>query len=164
MIQPAAVAVPADGRQKDVGRDGVVEDVAIPPVAGREAGVPAAGNLRGGTDPDRARQAAVQGGGPAVGGNRTGGLEMCDLGGGMDAAVGSAGSDDAPRAEGVEVEECLLQGLLNAPLSLLPLPAAVGGSVVLKTQSDAPDGGQTSSMIAISALSPRRGTVRMMRV
>jgi hypothetical protein len=46
----------------------------------------------------------------------------------------------------------------------LPLPAVIAGALVLKTEGDAARRCQTSSMMAISALSPRRGTVRMMRV
>ena len=44
------------------------------------------------------------------------------------------------------------------------LPALKGTAVVLEAESDPAQGLQTSSMMAISALSPRRGTVRMMRV
>jgi hypothetical protein len=57
---------------------------------------------------------------------------------------------------------------LNTAVLGLPLPATKRPPVVLQTEGDALAGqwarAQTSSMMAISALSPRRGTVRMMRV
>jgi hypothetical protein len=53
------------------------------------------------------------------------------------------------------------QGFLNAAVAGLTLPAVERGALVLQRKGDP---FQTSSMIAISALSPRRRTVRMMRV
>jgi hypothetical protein len=65
---------------------------------------------------------------------------------------------------GLQGADGLFQGGLDTGLVRLPLPTVVAGALVLKTESDAAENGQTSSMMAISALSPRRGTVRMMRV
>jgi hypothetical protein len=61
----------------------------------------------------------------------------------------------------VEGRDGTFQGFLNGAVAGLTLPAVERGPVVLQRQGDP---FQTSSMMAISALSPRRLTVRMMRV
>jgi hypothetical protein len=70
--------------------------------------------------------------------------------------------------ERVEGLNRFIEALLNTAVLGLPLPATKRPPVVLQTEGDALTGqwagAQTSSMMAISALSPRRGTVRMMRV
>ena len=53
------------------------------------------------------------------------------------------------------------EGFLNAGVVGLTLPAVERGALVLQRKGDP---FQTSSMMAISALSPRRRTVRMIRV
>jgi hypothetical protein len=101
-------------------------------------------------------------------------IKVHHLGGGMDAGVGAAGGNGAAEfggnasGEWVEGLNRFIEALLNTAVLGLPLPATKRPPVVLQTEGDALTGqwagAQTSSMMAISALSPRRGTVRMMRV
>jgi hypothetical protein len=158
--------------KKKVGGTSVVDGVAIPAVGGGKTGMPFEGNLSGGSNANAVGKSAVEGLGPAMGGDGTAGIEMGHLGSGMDPAVGAAGGDDPHRAMGIQCGDGILQGGLNAALVGLPLPTMEAGAQVLQTESDATQLGghrppgwiQTSSMMAISALSPRRRTVRMMRV
>jgi hypothetical protein len=89
---------------------------------------------------------------------------MHHLAGSVDAAVGAPGRHTQSRPCGIEFPQGLFKGLLDAGPIGLALPALKGTAVVLEAESDPAQGLQTSSMMAISALSPRRGTVRMMRV
>ena len=98
---------------------------------------------------------------------------MGHLGRRMDAAIGATSGDHAGRTLRIKLSDRLFQHLLDAVGVVLSLPTEVGRTVVLQAERNAPKGpgglwasggAQTSSMIAISALSPRRGTVRMMRV
>lgn len=92
----------------------------------------------------------------------------------MDAGVGAAGGKTADRSSRIEFTDSLLQGLLDGgEPPRLALPAVKGSPVVLQAQGNAPQARgngrgrgsvQTNSMMAISALSPRRRTVRTMRV
>ena len=117
-----------------------------------------------------------------MGGDWAGGIEVGHLGGGVDAGVGAPCCDDPGRALRIERGNGLLQTGLNTLMMTLTLPAVKGGALILQAEGNASDGGpfgavaglrmaagelragQTSSMMAISALSPRRLTVRMMRV
>jgi hypothetical protein len=80
------------------------------------------------------------------------------------AGVGASCRHTQGRPRGIEFPQGLFKGLLHAGAVGLALPALKGAAVVLQAESDPAQGLQTNSMIAISALSPRRGTVRMMRV
>jgi hypothetical protein len=91
----------------------------------------------------------------------------------MHTRIGAAGGEAGEGTCPVERRQGFLQGLLDGRLAPLALPAVESGPVVLQAKGDAPQailgvvgrgGAQTSSMIAISALSPRRRTVRTMRV
>ena len=82
----------------------------------------------------------------------------------MDASVCAACRECEWRRRGLQSADGLLEGGLNARLVGLSLPSVVVRALVLETKGDAVRVCQTSSMMAISALSPRRGTVRMMRV
>ena len=112
-------------------------------------------------------------------------IEMDHLGRCVDARIGAPGCG-APAWGLTALQRCgqgtswwrwikgrdgLIQRLLHADLAGLALPATKMPPVVLQTegnaladQSSVRTADQTSSMMAISALSPRRGTVRMMRV
>ena len=112
-------------------------------------------------------------------------IEMDHLGRCMHAGIGAAGCG-APAwgltalqqfGQGtswwrwIKGRDGLIQRLLHADLAGLALPATKMPPVVLQTEGNALadqrsvlTADQTSSMMAISALSPRRGTVRMMRV
>ena len=138
LIEPALVAVPAPGAEEQVGNRAVVEGVAVTAIAGGEAGVPAGGHLPGGPHPDAGGQAAIEGGCPALGWNRTGHIEMDHLAGRMHAAVGAAGGHRRGGPVGVELGNRPLQGLLDAGVVGLALPAAVGAAVVLQADGDAP--------------------------
>ena len=59
----------------------------------------------------------------------------------MHARIGAASSHGAVGSLGVKPSYRLLQGLLHAVGIALPLPAAVGGAVVLQAKSDAAQGG-----------------------
>ena len=116
-------------------------------------------------------------------------IDVHHLARGVAAASGASRGHDLDRVTGGEGGDRRLQGPLDACLAALTLPATKSGALVLDAESDPADllghhgrglridmvgwdcrwdrqgrDGQTSSMIAISALSPRRGTVRMMRV
>jgi hypothetical protein len=91
----------------------------------------------------------------------------------MHAGIGAASSEAAQGPGGIQGRQGLLQTGLNGGQLALTLPAMEGGAVVLQAEGNTPQavgategqgGAQTSSMIAISALSPRRRTVRTMRV
>ena len=112
-------------------------------------------------------------------------IEMDHLGRCVDARIGAPGCG-APGWGLTALQRCgqgtswwrwiqgrdgLIQRLLDADLAGLALPATKMPPVVLQTEGNALadqrsvlTADQTSSMMAISALSPRRGTVRMMRV
>ena len=79
LIKLELVAVPAPGGQEEVRDPGVVDRVAIAPVGRREAGVPVRRDRRRRTHPDAGRETAIQGRGPAMGGDRTGAVEVNDL-------------------------------------------------------------------------------------
>ena len=82
----------------------------------------------------------------------------------MHTGIGAPCSNGPGRSLGIQRRQGRFQGFLNAGIVRLALPATKGRPVVLQAEGDAAQGLQTNSMIAISALSPRRGTVRMMRV
>jgi hypothetical protein len=84
----------------------------------------------------------------------------------MNATVGSAGGDNLSRAEGIKRSNGVLKGFLHRGLTMLALPAMERRSVVLKAKGNPLEAplAHTNSMMAISALSPRRRTVRMIRV
>jgi len=82
----------------------------------------------------------------------------------MDPGIGAPSGNGPGGPLGIQRRQGCFQGFLDAGVAGLALPAAIGRPVVLQAEGDAAQGSQTSSMIAISALSPRRGTVRMMRV
>ena len=101
-------------------------------------------------------------------------VEMNHLAGGVHSGIGAARSEAVNGPVRIELLDRVLQNGLDAEAVPLPLPAAEFRSVVLQAESD-PVGDrlirhcrrrfrQTSSMMAISALSPRRRTVRVMRV
>ena len=161
LVEAPLVAVPAPGRQEQVGGAAVEDRVAVAPVGGAEAGVPVGGHFGGGPHPDRGRQAAVEGLRPAGHGDGATGVEMHHLGRGMDAAVGATRGHRLGGPVRVKRSDGPFQGFLNAAVAGLTLPAVERGALVLQRKGDP---FQTSSMIAISALSPRRRTVRMMRV
>ena len=102
----------------------------------------------------------------------------------MDATVGAPSGHAANRAVRIEALDRGLQHLLHTALMRLALPAVIARTLVLEAEGDPMGRGslqrrgfgkragagvgdrwvQTSSMMAISALSPRRRMVRMMRV
>ena len=160
LIEPALVAVPAPGAEEQVGNRAVVEGVAVSAIAGGEAGVPAGGHLPGGPHPDAGGQAAIEGGCPALGWNRTGHIEMDHLAGRMHAAVGAAGGHRRGGPVGVELGNRPLQGLLDAGVVGLALPAAVGAAVVLQADGDAPGARCCCAGLAVSGgrrTGPRAG-------
>ena len=57
----------------------------------------------------------------------------------MDAAIGPARHHHGARSAGVQLSQGGFQGFLNARVPGLALPAAVGGTVVLKTEGDPPE-------------------------
>jgi len=132
------------------------------------------------THADRAWQAAVQGWGPALGRNRSTTVEMHHLPGGMNTGIGATGGDSLHRTMWIERGDRLLQLTLNAGALALALPAAKRRTLILHADGNPSNadalssrrgwrcsglrGLQTNSMMAISALSPRRRTVRVMRV
>ena len=96
------------------------------------------------------------------------------LAGGMNSCVGATSSEALDGPVRIKLLDGVLENGLDAAAVSLALPATELRTVVLQAQSD-PVGdrligqcrrgwSQTSSMMAISALSPRRRTVRVMRV
>jgi hypothetical protein len=79
----------------------------------------------------------------------------------MDASVRATRRHGLGGSVRVEGSDRPFEGFLNAAVLGLTLPAMERGALVLKRKGDP---FQTSSMMAISALSPRRRTVRMIRV
>ena len=115
------------------------------------------------------------------------GSEMCirDRSSGMNSGIGATGGHAVHRPEGIQGCDRVIKDALNAGALTLPLPTAKKRPLVLKTEGNASwtialkfsqevscgslgnadtSQSQTSSMMAISALSPRRRTVRVMRV
>ena len=106
---------------------------------------------------------------------------MHHLSGRVHTGVSAASSDGMDGTMGVEICDGLLKHALHAGALTLPLPATKKRPRVLEADSN-PLGGigfrsgsgvgnlalirrvQTNSMMAISALSPRRRTVRVIRV
>ena len=94
-------------------------------------------------------------------------IEMNHLASGMNTGIGAASGKAAALGlkfpwERIKVIDCLLKAGLHGGFAILPLPATKRAAVVLHTKGNAL--AQTSSIMAITALSPRRGTVRIMRV
>ena len=127
-----------------------------------------------GSHPDASRQAPIEGWGPTARWNRPIAIKVGYLSGGVDSTVGSSRCDGAAEfglnavRQRVKSFDGFIERLLDGVVVWLTLPATKRPSVVLQTEGNALAvqwaRAQTSSMIAISALSPRRGTVRMMRV
>ena len=183
-VEAEPIAMPAPGAEKQVGATAVVDRVAVAPVASREAGVPLVAYVAGRPHPDRGRQAAIERFGPAFGWNRSGRIKVHHLSSGMDATVGAPSGHAANRTVRIEGPDRGLQHLLHTELMGLALPAMIARTLVLEAERDPAGRGslqrrgfgegageqvgsrwvQTSSMMAISALSPRRRMVRMMRV
>jgi len=84
----------------------------------------------------------------------------------MNASIGAPSCHSCSLRTTVETMGCFLQSGLNCWAMELTLPTVVSGALILKQQGKTADldGLQTNSMMAISALSPRRRTVRMIRV
>ena len=92
----------------------------------------------------------------------------------MNACIGAASREALDGPVRIKLLDRVLQNSLHAEAVPLALPATELRTVVLQAEGDPVGdrlirhcrrgGSQTSSMMAISALSPRRRTVRVMRV
>jgi hypothetical protein len=84
----------------------------------------------------------------------------------MHPTIGTAGCDNPSWAGRIKTSNGGLEDFLHGDLTGLPLPSMEGRTVVLQAKGNPLEAllDHTNSMMAISALSPRRRTVRMMRV
>ena len=136
VIEQAVVAVPAPGGQEEIRGAGVVQRVAVAPVAGAIAGVPVGGDCRRRPHPNGARQPSIEGLCPALGRNWTCGVEVHHLGRRMHARVRPARGNGMHRPVGIKLGNGLVEAFLDAGGVVLPLPTAKRRPVVLEAKGN----------------------------
>lgn len=127
--------VPGDAAKEGVGEGAVVDEVSVALGFGVERGVEGLGDFLGAGDADVGGEGGVEGAEEDLGRVSGGGVEMDDLGEGVDAGVGASAGGDG-RGVSEEGFEGLFEDELDGAAVALALPPAEVGAVVTDGELD----------------------------